>query len=384
MEKNVQKDKTDKKPVRMANFELLRIIAMLMVIVLHYIVKGNMSAELYDDGSAQNHLWWLIEAFCNVAVNVYVLISGYFLVNARWKVSRLISLVCQVLFYSILTGFVAYILFSVVQPDFALSVLNKAGISYQFGLTSWLYIFLPIEYEHYWFATAYVIMYILSPVLAIAVKNMPQKQLKVVILALLCFFSIPKSINPYLIPTDSYGYDFGWFICLFLIAGYIKLYGIKFFGSKIRAITVYVMSVLLNWGVASVTGAICRETGKLDYYTDMTYAYNYILVLISSVAFFYIFTYVKIEDGFISKLVCKVAPFTFGVYLLHENIGIRYVWPYMLGAQTSGIFIVSVCRMILAVVAVFVVGCIVDWLRTEIFSLIGNLFIKRFDKKIEA
>ena len=112
--KKMQKVKTEKKPARMANFELLRIIAMLMIIVLHYIVKGNMSAELYDDGSAENHLWWLIEAFCNVAVNAYVLISGYFLVNARWKVSRLISLICQVLFYSILTGVIAYILFSVI------------------------------------------------------------------------------------------------------------------------------------------------------------------------------------------------------------------------------------------------------------------------------
>ena len=85
-----------------------------------------------------------------------------------------------------------------------------------------------------------------------------------------------------------------------------------------------------------------------------------------------------------SKLICKVAPFTFGIYLLHENIGIRFLWPYMLGAQTSGIFIVSVCRMILAVVAVFVIGCLVDWFRNGVFSLVGGIFIKRFDKKTEV
>ena len=67
---------------RQANFELVRIIAMLMVIALHYIVKGNMSQSLSVDGSANNHLWWLVEAFCNVAVNVYVLISGLFFLSA--------------------------------------------------------------------------------------------------------------------------------------------------------------------------------------------------------------------------------------------------------------------------------------------------------------
>lgn len=362
---------------RQANFELVRIIAMLMVIALHYIVKGNMSQSLSVDGSANNHLWWLVEAFCNVAVNVYVLISGYFLINAKWRVGKVVKLVCQVLFYSILVGVFMYLLVVKIQPDFVQSLLYKAGLSYDYDLSAWLYVFLPLEYEHYWFATAYVIMYMLSPVLAIAVKNLPQKQLKTIIIALLCFFSIPKSINPYLIPTDNYGYDFGWFVCLFLIAGYIRMYDIKFFDSKAKAVSMYVVSVLLNWGIASVAGVICRETGKLEYYTDMTYSYNYILVLFSSIAFFYIWKYTEIAPGKLSDIICAVAPLTFGVYLFHENIGIRLLWPYLLWANTSKLFPVSLCRMIIAVVIVFVVGCVVDYLRSKLFALIGKAFVKK-------
>ncbi|MCR4750652.1 MAG: acyltransferase [Lachnospiraceae bacterium] len=362
---------------RQANFELLRIIAMMMVIVLHYIIKGNMSVSLSVDGSAENHLWWLIEGFCNVAVNVYVLISGYFLVDSKWHVNKLVKLVCQVLFYSIITGVIMYLLLQYVKPAFLLRAANMAGVDMSYGLTAWLYIFLPIEYEHYWFATAYVIMYMLSPVLAVAVRSLPQKQLKTVIIALLCFFCIPKSVNPYLIPTDNYGYDFGWFICLFLIAGYIRKYDLKLFDTKAKAMTYYVTSVLLNWGICSAAGAICRGTGKLEYYVDMTYAYNYIFVLFSSVAFFYVWKYVSIEDGLFSRIICAVAPLTFGVYLLHENIGLRLIWPYILGAHTSELFIVSLCRMILAVVAVFVIGCIVDYIRTVIFTLVERAFKKK-------
>ena len=79
--------------------------------------------------------------------------------------------------------------------------------------------------EHYWFATAYMILYLLTPILSAAVKKMEKKQLQTVIVVLLLFFSVAKSVIPILIPTDHYGYDFGWFICLFLIASYIRLYG---------------------------------------------------------------------------------------------------------------------------------------------------------------
>ena len=360
---------------RQANFELLRIVAMMMVIILHYIVKGKMAVKLSVDSSLENHIWWLINGFCNVAVNAYVLISGYFLVEAKWRVSKLVKLVCQVLFYSIIVGAIMYLLGNVLQVPAIVSAYERAAEIRAYDLTRWLNIILPIEYEHYWFATAYVVMYMLSPVLAVAIKELPQKQLKAVIIALLCFFCIPKSINPYLIPTDSYGYDFGWFICLFLIAGYIRCYGISFFNSKAKALAVYIVSTLANWGICAATGAFCRSTGKLEYYMDMTYAYNYILVLVSSVALFYAWTYVEIKEGKFADVVCRIAPFTFGVYLLHENVGIRLVWPYILGADKMSGFPMQILHMLASVIVVFTVGCIVDWCRSIIFGL--------FEKKHE-
>lgn len=361
---------------RQANFELLRIVAMLMVITLHYIVKGKMSVKLSVDSSVENHIWWLIEGFCNVAVNAYVLISGYFLVDAKWHVNKVIKLVCQVLFYSIIVGVVMYALGNVMQLPQICAAYERAGEIQKYDLTRWLNIVLPIEYEHYWFATAYVVMYILSPVLAIAVKELPQKQLKTVIVALLCFFSIPKSVNPFLIPTDSYGYDFGWFICLFLIAGYIRVYGIRLFCSKKKSIICYIAGVLINFAICAATGYICKITGKLEYYMDMSYAYNYIVVLFSSVAFFYLWTYVDIKEGKFADFVCKIAPLTFGVYLFHENVGIRLIWPYLLGADRMNSFVARFIHMVVCVIAVFAVGCVVDYIRKLIFDRVFALVAK--------
>lgn len=338
---------------RQANFELLRIIAMLMVITLHYITKGNVTQKLSQDGSLYNHILWLIEAFCNVAVNVYVLISGYFLVEVSWKPGKIVNLVLEVLFYSILVPVV-------------LLILGMAPVT-GWNLYDWMNVILPVQTEHYWFATAYVVMYILAPVLAAAQKQLSQKQQQITIGLLLLFFAVTKSINPVRIATDHYGYDFGWFICLFLIAGYIRLYGIPFFSGKRKSFCMYIISSLLTFAVCALTGLICRKTGKLEYYMDMTYSYNYILVLFASVALFYTFCYIKLPEGKLSNLICRIAPLTFGVYLLHENVAVRDQWTKWLGVERFYGSPLIFVHMIGCVLLVFVVGILIDFIRTAIF-----------------
>ncbi len=63
---------------RERNYEILRILAMLMIVCLHYLSKGGALAAPTGKLAATGYTAWFIEAFCVVAVNVYVLISGYF------------------------------------------------------------------------------------------------------------------------------------------------------------------------------------------------------------------------------------------------------------------------------------------------------------------
>jgi surface polysaccharide O-acyltransferase-like enzyme len=69
------------KKIRRANLELLRCLAMMMVIVLHFLGKGELLGDLTDsDLSLTGAVAWFLEALCIVAVNVYMLISGFFFV----------------------------------------------------------------------------------------------------------------------------------------------------------------------------------------------------------------------------------------------------------------------------------------------------------------
>ena len=345
---------------RQSNFELLRIIAMLMVIALHYLTKGEVALKLSADGSLSNHAFNLLRDLAMVAVNVYVLISGYFLVESSWRVGKIVYLVCQVLFYSILTPLAVIGISTLCGGD-----LSWSGLS----LSDKLSIFLPIEYEHYWFATAYVGMYIFAPVLAQGVKRLSQKELGLVIVAALVYFALPKSLNPYEIPTDDYGYGYGWFMVLFLIAAYIRLYGIRLFDSAKKGFLWYLGGVLVTFAIKAAYGYMARNYGHFEYSMDMTNAYNYLGVLFSSVALFCAFVHVELKDNAASRLVCTIAPLTFGVYLLHENVILRLKWPFYLGVDKVTGFWGQLLHMLASVLIVFTVGIIIDYIRKKIFDL---------------
>lgn len=341
---------------RQANFELLRILAMFMVVALHYMLKGGIAIPMSKNGSAMNLLAWLLEAFCIVAVNVYVLISGYFLVEANWSLKKLVKLVLQILFYALLVPIVCL-------------VMGVGDVS-SWSIYQWVSVILPLQMEHYWFATAYVLLYIGMPLFAAGVKALSQKQLETLICLYLVFYSFWKSLSPILLATDHYGYDFGWFLCLFLVAAYIRLYGISWLNTKNKALICYVLSVIGVFAISALAGFVCRKTGKLEYFMDMPYCYNHILTLLGAIGLFVTFTYIKLPAGKLSSLVCKIAPYTFGVYLLHENIAIKLIWPTWFGVEQVAGSLWFVPHMLITVVVVFAVGILVDVVRSWLFQLV--------------
>ena len=352
---------------RQANFELLRIVAMYMVVVLHYLVKGGAEISLVEDTGAVNLLVWLVKGLCIVTVNLYVLLSGYFLLEARWKFSRVAELWLQMMFYSVGVPLVCLVLGIGEVPNW--------------GLYDWINVMFPVQMEHYWFVTAYMVLYLFIPVLSAGVKHITKKQHQLVIAGLLLFFSIPKTILPVLIPTDRYGYDFGWFMCLFMIAAYIRLYGISFFNSKKRAVGIYLMVIAVIWSGSLACGILSRKGLPLAYMMDMFYCYNHILVLAASVALFYAFKYMQISNKRIACIICKVSPYVFGVYLLHENLAVRNLWQFWLGIASVQGKMSLFLHMVIAVTLVFVTGVMVDFVRSCIFKFVIRIWKQILGKK---
>ena len=92
---------------RNSSFELLRIIAMIFIIFHHFSVHGGF-AFLPNDLSL-NRVWIdFISMFGKVGVNLFVLISGYFLITKDgplFDIKRLLKLWLPMILYSLIIYF---------------------------------------------------------------------------------------------------------------------------------------------------------------------------------------------------------------------------------------------------------------------------------------
>ncbi|MBR3635867.1 MAG: acyltransferase [Lachnospiraceae bacterium] len=348
---------TNKIKLRQSNFELLRIVSMCMIIAMHYMTKGMRIPKLSVDHSLHNIFFWIIYAFCLSSVNAYVFISGYFATDSKWNIGKLIRLWAEVLVYSICVPLVmsAFGIFDLAGKD--LSVKQQ--------------IFLPMSYEHYWFATAYIMLFIVSPILNAAIQKLDKKVFKMVLITLVAVFCGFKSINPYLIPWDKYGNDVMWFIVLYVTAGYIRLYGVPFIKTKdpkkikTYGFAAYVIFSLATFMIAFAYSFIVMNTGKLEYSMDMTYCYNYITIYIASIGLFVAFANMDTKGR---DLLNRIAACTFGVYLLHDNIALRELWQKVLGIECVAGKWWQFFHMLLCIVIVFVIGVLIDCIRNGIFK----------------
>lgn len=207
---------------------------------------------------------------------------------------------------------------------------------------------------------------------------MSQKQLRNTILLLLLFFSVSKSVLPVQLEMDNQGYDGLWFMCVFLVAAYMRLYGIPFLQKGKRAALCYLGSCLLIYGLTMGIRLIYLKTGHLGNFIHSPYDYNHILTLFAAISLFYAFSNWKLSgEKWIGKVILRVAPYTLGVYLLHEHIQLRTLWPGWLGATLDCSPVLLVLRAIGAVLLVFVIGILVDMVRGALFQLVKKGFQNR-------
>lgn len=134
--------------IRNSNFELLRILSMLLIIAHHFAVHGVFSYG--TDDLSMNRFWiQLLHMGGKIGVNIFVLITGYFSVNAQKLSAKKILKFCgQLIFYSVLI----YLIFAYFTD-------------LPFSKREFLHSFFPLTYETWWFASTYFVLYLFSPYL---------------------------------------------------------------------------------------------------------------------------------------------------------------------------------------------------------------------------
>lgn len=346
---------------RNPNIDWMRVCAMLMVVLLHALGKsGLLEVSMYESRSINAFLVWTLEAFAIVAVNVYVLVSGYVLTGAKFKTGRFLSLIFEVLFYSVGGYFILC----------ATGVVDRSSTD-TYTLLNCVF---PIHMDTFWFMTSYVVMYMLLPILNAAIAHMAKGAHLAVIVMLLIYECGFKSFLPFVMGIEDHGYSYIWFIVLFLISAYVKKYGLRFVNTSGKGALLYFCCVFLIVCEQFVLQMFMGKYGRFELLQSVSYDYNHVLVLAASVGFFVWFLLAGECHGVLAKIGTIVAPTTLGVYLCHEHVLIRYEWQKWLKLDT--LMEAPVWRLLLsvlaAVLAVFAAGFLIDCLRISIFNLLGK------------
>lgn len=343
---------------REIKYEILRIVAMMMIIILHYLSKGGFLVPLSEEPSAITCLSWMIEAFCLVAVNVYVLISGYFGYTAEWKIKKAVTLWLQVFFYAFAVG--VFML--------SLGIADRSAFTVYEGIK----LLFPIVTEHYWFATSYLLLFLMMPFLKAGIDKVSKKELTFILGILILLQSVMKSVLPVHLPWDKLGYDAWWFVTVFLIGAYIRKYGCSLLEKKAACLIGYVAFSGLTFVTAIGISLIYRSRGSLEEFITYTYSYNHIFCLLASISLFGIVKNhkEKVRKQQTEQVIRILSGATFGVYLLHEHIFIRYQWPVWLGTEQLHKTYLFLPHMAVCVVLVYATGTIIELLRQKLFCLI--------------
>ena len=334
---------------RERNFEVLRTVAMFFIVVYHCLTHGvgdgyefSSTSPIYLTNALSSDLMLV---FSSIAVNLYVMISGYFLVDLNFKASRIVRTWTVACFYS-----------------FIIALLFMILCLIPFNLLSLFKSLFPISFDTYWFVTQYIGLLILSPFLAIMVRNLTYRQYLALLIAgaFICLAIIPDFPygKRYYVAHGNSVWSFAY---LFLITGFIKHHIKEIPIPRIMMTIILLILLILS----------CEVIG--GYYQGNIHLYwlNYNgLALILSVAVFILVRQLKVPDNRLWNILVKVAPYSFGVYLIHDHLLVRdWLWSNVSLASYCDqllylIIIISLCLVI------YIVCTMIDAVRKKLFSIL--------------
>ncbi len=293
---------------RDVNLDLLRIVSMLLIVFFHSI---DHSGVLEAAEAAPKAMYFYVRftyALCQVCVNCYVLLSGYYLVCARFQLQKLAALWMETVFYALL-----------------FKGLFMALGTVPFSPVSLVGCFFPILTGRYWFLTIYVGMYLVFPFLNLLVGAMDRRQHTLLNFCLFCLFSLWNSIHPAIAGMNSGGgWGLAWFVVLYLAAAWFRLYYTPS-GRPTFAFAAFFLLPLLM--AAAQMAAELTGIGILQTVLKNWFRYDSAPVFLMTLCLFTAFLSVRIRSEKVSRCICAAAPLTLGIYLIHNHANVSpWLW----------------------------------------------------------
>lgn len=284
------------KSIRNTNVEIVRVLAMFLIFMHHMTYHGG--ASNWASSEFVEFIFRLLFNGGKVGITTFAFISGYYLIDSRFSYKKIFKLIIEMFIFSI--GF--FVMDLIMAPR---------------TIDFWEFLkqIMPVTYETWWFMSAYLVLYFLSPYLNKLLKSINKREyiiLLVVLFYIYCFS--PTFLSS--APTYS---NLMWFIFLYALAGFIRLYPLP---SLKKLNFIYLLISVITYVGATVMTTFITETqfhAKFPIsYVDM----NSLAMLIVSVS---IVMFAINAKPIYSKVVNYMCIGVMEVYLIHENPYFRKV-----------------------------------------------------------
>lgn len=292
---------------REANMELLRIVAMLMVITLHCVGRGLLLSNSVIS-NVNLLLIQFLDSFSLTANSLFILLTGYYYIGKKFNLRKILSLWGKTLFYCILI-FTIY------------SILNLK--------TNFLNSFFPVFSGAYWFITSYIALYFIMPFLNIAINKFSQKQCKFLIIFLVILMGVIRIIFN---PADLFNSTFMHMIVIYIIGAYIKKY-VKIEPNKQYFIKYVLVAIIFTVAITILNVLVHIVPKTLDVWIIMANILSYfrnfinIILVYMAILLFMKFKTINIKSNKLSKLILYISPSVFSIYIIHDNVHLRdMIW----------------------------------------------------------
>ena len=354
MTKYMQSKKT---MYRNSSIELLRIISMVMIMFHHFAYHGNFEWN-YNEITIP-HLWYnFILMGGKVGVNIFVLISGFFLIENTERLfqpKKLLKFWGQVVFYSITTYFLSIVL-----------QINN------FDIKQIIKICFPITYPGWWFASTYFMLYLIHPFLNKLLHDLNKNVYQYLILLLVLCWSIIPTLTAQLFESNS----LLWFITLYAIAGYAKIYG---FNERLKSkhyFFLFFIVLVCSYLVSVSFLVLGTKRNELAVHAIDFFGMERFPILL--MAFFLFMTFAKLKIKY-NKWINVIASATFGVYLIHDSSYIRYyIWwnIFKINQYQESLFLIPYSILVVFIIYVLCTG--IEMVRKVLLERPYIIFVNKY------
>lgn len=300
------------KAERNSNIELLRIFSMFAIICGHFV---GQSGDITFNNSVNDFLLIFISSGSRIAVNVFLLVGVWFMVDTKFSSKRILKLYLQVFFY---TSIITIIML----------IVTKANLP----VKETVYGFIPFLGRCVWFASAYIFLLLFKPFLD-KILNWNKKELFVFIIMFLLLMSLWGTF----LSTAATGFlcDTIWFGAVYLLIGFIKKYPPEIKINKnnflLLAVGGYFVLAIIHYyiSVTNNQNLIYKIFNRVfEFYgSDIKSAPNFII------AFCLFYWVINLPEKH-NKIINTLSVSTFSVYIIHQvPVFYPFLWPNIFMAE---------------------------------------------------